>query len=238
MALFSPRPALPRAPGRRRLGRIAIVAALVLLLGPLLPILLFRFVLPPVTPLMLVRLVQGYGLHHESVPYGRISANMIDAVVASEDDLFCRERFGIDVDALAGQIAVWRQGERPRGASTITMQTTRNLLLWQGRDPVRKVIEAWLTPQIALLWPKQRVLEVYLNIIEFGPGIYGVEAAAQHFFDRSAASLTRQQAAQLAVVLPDPLHWSAARPSPYLRERAEIIERRMGQLGPLLDCTR
>lgn len=209
-----------------------------LLVGPLALILLFRFVPPPITPLMLLRLAQGNGLHHEWVSYDRIAPELAEAVIASEDNLFCREAVGFDFDALWRQITAWSDGDRPRGASTITMQTAKNLLLWPGRDPVRKVIEAWLTPQIALLWPKHRVLEVYLNIVEFGPGVYGAEAAARRFFGRSAASLTREQAARLAVVLPDPLHWSAARPSAYVRERAEIIERRIGRLGSLLDCAR
>ena len=209
-----------------------------LLLGPPALILLFRFVPPPVTPLMLLRWAQGYGLHHQWVPYDRIAPELAQAVVASEDNLFCREAVGFDFDALWGQIAVWRDGEQPHGASTITMQTVKNLLLWPGRDPVRNVIEAWLTPQMALLWPKRRVLEVYLNVVEFGPGVYGAEAAARRMFGRSAASLTPRETARLAVVLPDPLHWSAARPGPYVRERAELIERRVGQLGPLLDCTR
>ncbi|HEY8288825.1 MAG TPA: transglycosylase domain-containing protein, partial [Acetobacteraceae bacterium] len=87
-------------------------------------------------------------------------------------------------------------------------------------------------------WPKQRIIEVYLNVVEFGPGLYGAEAAARRLFGRSAATLTLEQAVQLAVVLPDPLHWSAAHPGPYVRERTETIERRIGQLGPLLDCTR
>jgi monofunctional biosynthetic peptidoglycan transglycosylase len=237
MATF-PGPTPSPLPKRGPFRRIARRLGLGLLLGPFLLILLFRFVPPPVTPLMLLRLAEGYGLHHEWVPYDRISPYMADAVVASEDDFFCRERLGIDTDALAGQIAAWSHGERPRGASTITMQTARNLLLWPGRDPVRKVIEAWLTPQIALLWPKQRVLEVYLNIIEFGPGVYGVEAASQQLFGRSAATLTRDEAVRLAVVLPDPLHWSATHPGPYLRQRDETIERRIGQLGSFLDCTK
>ena len=102
---------------------------------------------------------------------------------------------------------------------------------------VRKAIEAWLTPQIALLWPKQRVLEVYLNIVEFGPGVYGAEAAAQYYFHRHAAQLTNEQAARLAVILPDPLEWSAARPGRYVLERADIIRDRIKQIAPLLDCT-
>ncbi len=226
------RPAASRT--RRLVGR----AILLLLFGPLLLILLFRVLAPPVTPLMLLRVVQGYGLDHAWVPYDRIAPALAEAVVASEDNLFCREPLGIDFAAMAGQIAAWRQGERPRGASTIAMQTTRNVLLWPGRDPLRKLIEAWLTPQVAVLWPKRRIMEVYLNVIEFGPGIYGAEAASRRFFGRSAASLTQAQAIQLAVVLPDPLHWSAAHPGPYVRERAETIARRIGQLGPLLDCTR
>lgn len=228
----------PTRSRKRRFGLIVLRVAVGLLFGPLLLILLFRFVPVPITPLMLLRLAQGYGMHHEWVPYDRISPALAHAVVASEDNLFCRETLGFDWNALAGQMMVMGEGERPRGASTITMQTARNLLLLPGRDWFRKAIEAWLTPQIALLWPKRRVLEVYLNSIEFGPGIYGAEAASRRFFGHTAAALTRDQAARLAVVLPDPLALSAAHPTPYLRERAAVIERRIGQLGPLLDCTR
>lgn len=223
---------------RSRLGRIAAGVLAALLLGPLLLILLFRFAPVPATPLILLRLAQGHGWHHHWVAYDRIAPVLAEAVIASEDNLFCREWFGFDFGALSGQIAALGDGERPRGASTITMQTAKNLFLLPGRDWLRKIVEAWLTPQIALLWPKRRVLEVYLNIIEFGPGIYGAEAAARAAFDRPASALTREQAVRLAVVLPNPLEWSAARPSPYLRERAEIISRRIGQLGPLLDCVR
>jgi monofunctional biosynthetic peptidoglycan transglycosylase len=116
------------------------------------------------------------------------------------------------------------------------MQTAKNLLLWPGRDPVRKLFEAWLTPQIALLWPKRRVLEVYLNIVEFGPGIYGAEAAARAFFHKAAANLSPREAAQLASVLPRPLVWPAAPPSPLVRQRAAVIEQRVPQIRPLLAC--
>lgn len=220
-----------------RIRRIAARAALVLLLGPLLLILIFRFVPVPLTPLMIIRVLQGYELHHDWVTYDNIAPSLAHAVVASEDNFFCREPFGFDRDALGEQIDAWWQGERPRGASTITMQTARNLLLWPGRDVVRKVIEAWLTVQIALLWPKQRILEVYLNSVEFGPGVYGAEAAASNYFRRHAADLTDEEAARLTVVLPDPLEWSAVRPGPYVRERAGIIRHRIAQIGPLLDCT-
>ncbi|MFO1028108.1 MAG: monofunctional biosynthetic peptidoglycan transglycosylase [Acetobacteraceae bacterium] len=223
---------------RSRLGRIAAAVAAVLLLGPLLLILLFRFVPVPLTPLMLLRAAQGYGLNHHWVPYEHLAPTLAQAVIASEDNRFCAEWFGFDFDALSGQIAALGDGERPRGASTITMQTAKNLFLLPGRDWFRKLLEAWLTPQIALLWPKQRVLEVYLNIIEFGPGIYGAEAAARSFFGRPAAALTREQAIRLAVVLPDPLDRSAVRLSAGLRERVGVIDRRIGQLGSLLACAR
>ncbi|RKK04368.1 monofunctional biosynthetic peptidoglycan transglycosylase [Pseudoroseomonas wenyumeiae] len=222
-------PGLLRHRWLKRLG-------LAFLLGPPLLILFFRFVPVPVTPLMLLRAAQGYGLSKDWVPYEQIAPSLARSVIASEDNLFCRQWLGFDFQQLRGQVEAALEGDRPRGASTITMQVAKNLFLWPGRDPLRKVLEAWLTPQVALLWPRQRVLEVYLNIVEFGPGIYGAEAAAQAFFNRPAARLTAAQAARLAVVLPNPLEWSAASPGPYVQNRADLIRRRAGQLGELLDC--
>ncbi len=207
-----------------------------LLLGPLALIMLYRFVPVPITPLMLIRMVQGEPLQHRWVPYREISPALPHALIASEDNLFCDEKFGFDFAAMRGQLDAWEDGKRPRGASTITMQTAKNLLLWPGRDLVRKAIEAWFTPQIALLWPKRRILEVYLNIVEFGPGIYGAEAAAQHYFRKPAADLSPREAALLISVLPRPLVWVASPPGPYVRSHAGEIERRIEQLGPLLDC--
>jgi monofunctional glycosyltransferase len=219
----------------RRIVRRAIALAIA---GPLALILLFRFVPVPITPLMIIRLAEGMPPHRTWVDYRRISPYLPRAVVASEDNLFCEETFGFDFAALGRQIEAWRDGRRPRGASTLTQQTAKNLFLWPDRDLVRKAIGTWLTPQIALLWPKRRILEVYLNIVEFGPGIYGAEAASRAFFHKPAAALSPAESARLAAVLPLPLVWNAARPSARVRERQEIIERRMSQLGPLLDCTR
>jgi len=209
---------------------------LVLLLAPPLLILVFRFVPVPATPLMLIRAAQGYGWEKQWVPYDRIDPALARSVIAAEDNLFCTQWLGFDFGQLQGQVDAALEGGRPRGASTITMQVAKNLFLWPGRDPLRKVLEAWLTPQIALLWPKRRVLEVYLNIVEFGPGVYGAEAAAESAFRRPAASLTEAQAARLAVVLPNPLEWSVVQPGPYVQRRAETIRRRVGQLGSLTDC--
>jgi len=228
---------LPFKGRARGAGRWWLRIVLVMLLCPPLFVLAFRFVPVPVTPLMIIRLVQGYGLRHDWVPIDRMSPALAHSVVASEDNLCCSEHMGFDQAALQDQIATWWRGARPRGASTLTMQVAKNVFLWPGRDVVRKIAEGILTPQIALLWPKRRVLEVYLNSVEFGPGIYGVEAASQHYFQRHASELTPTQAARMAVILPDPLHWSADHPGPYVLERTQVILHRITELGPLLACT-
>ena len=216
---------------RRWLGR----AALAFLLGPPLVLLAYRFVPPLGTPLMLKRLAQGHGLEREWVPLSRISPHLARAVIASEDNLFCRH-WGLDTAALREQVGRALDGERARGASTITQQTAKNLLLWEGRDPVRKLLEAWLSPQLELILGKRRILEIYLNVIETGPGLYGAEAAARRYFGKSAAKLTPREAAMIAATLPAPLRRSPAKPTRYLQGRARVIEVRVGQLGPLLDC--
>ena len=116
------------------------------------------------------------------------------------------------------------------------MQTAKNLFLWPDRGPFRKIVEAWLTPQIELLWTKRRIMEVYLNIVELGPGIYGAEAAARHWFKKPAARLTPGEAARLAAILPAPLRWRPVPGDTYVTRRAGIIGARVGQLGSLLDC--
>jgi monofunctional biosynthetic peptidoglycan transglycosylase len=235
-----------RTPGgsRRAIGgaflrpkRLLLYSLLALLLPPLALALIYRFVPPPITPLMLIRLTEGEGLDKQWQPLARIAPALADAVVAAEDNRFCAH-WGFDWPALEGEIDSYLAGERPRGASTITMQTAKNLFLWPERSLLRKLLEAALTPQIALLWPKRRVIEVYLNIVEFGPGIYGAEAAARSYFAKPAAELSRREAALLAAVLPHPRESSPARPSAYLEDRARTIQGRIEQLGPMLDCVR
>jgi monofunctional biosynthetic peptidoglycan transglycosylase len=235
------RSAAPARPAPRGLGgrvrHILVRLLLVLLLLPPALLLAYRVLPPPITPLMLLRLAEGEGLRKDWQPLSRIAAALPEAVVAAEDNRFC-EHWGFDWPALEGEIESYLAGERPRGASTITMQTAKNLFLWPERSLLRKLLEAALTPQIALLWPKRRVIEVYLNIVEFGPGIYGAEAAAQSYFGKPAADLGRREAALLAAVLPSPRTASPARPSAYLQERAATISTRIEQLGPMLDCVR
>lgn len=219
----------------RRLRNALLLALAVVVLAPTALIAIYRFVPPPVTPLMLIRLAEGETLKKRWVGLERIAPSLPRSVIAAEDNWFCAHA-GYDVKAIADQLNRWLDGERPRGASTITMQTAKNLFLWPDRDGLRKVLEGWLTWQIELMWPKERILEVYLNVVEFGRGIYGAEAAARIFFAIPAKSLTSTQSALLASVLPNPREWSAARPSPYIEARARDVLRRVRQLGPLLAC--
>ena len=219
------------------LRRGVVRALLVLLLLPPLVLVAYRFVPVPITPLMVIRLVEGEGLSRSWVPLEAIAPALREAVVAAEDNLFC-QHWGFDLPALEGELAALREGRRARGASTITMQTAKNLFLWPDRSLTRKVLEAWFTPQIELLWPKRRILEVYLNIAELGPGIYGAEAAARAYFGKPAADLSPREAALLAAVLPSPRQWSPTRPTDFLNRRVQTIHTRINQLGPLLDCVR
>jgi monofunctional glycosyltransferase len=220
-----------------RFRRILLGGLLVLLLGPPALLLVYRFLPVPITPLMVIRLIEGEGLRRQWVRLEEIAPVLPQAVVAAEDNRFC-EHVGFDWQELQGQIDALRAGEPARGASTITMQTAKNLFLWPGRSMLRKGLEAWLTPQIELLWPKRRIVEVYLNVAELGPGIYGAEAAAQAHFGKPARALSPQEAALLAAILPNPRMWSPSRPTAYLQGRARTIRSRIEQLGPMLACVR
>ena len=172
----------------------------------------------------------SYEFRHSWVDLNRISPNLPLAVVASEDQKF-PEHWGFDVEAIEKAYALNRHSHRVRGASTISQQVAKNLFLWSGRSYFRKGLEAWFTVLIEGCWPKRRILEIYLNIAEFGPGTYGAEAAAQRFFHTSAARLTRSDAAVLAAVLPNPHRYSASAPSRFVMQRRDWILRQMQALG-------
>lgn len=205
------------------------------ILGPLLLTLLYRYVPVPVTPLMVIRLFEGESLAKDWQPSSGISSQLKMAVIASEDNKFCRHR-GFDWGAFNDVFNEFRDEGRLRGGSTITMQTAKNLYLWPGRSITRKLLEAIYTPMLELILPKDRIMTLYLNVAEFGPGIYGAEAAARAYFNSSAANLSRHQAALLAAVLPSPRQYNAGRPSAYVQRRATTIGYRINQLGPLLSC--
>jgi monofunctional biosynthetic peptidoglycan transglycosylase len=160
------------------------------------------------------------------VPASQIADVARRAVIAAEDQKF-RTHHGFDVEAIEQAYQRNQHSRRQRGASTISQQTAKNLFLWPGGGYVRKAVETYPSALIALIWPKRRVMQVYLNIIEFGPGIYGADAASHAFFDRPAAGLTAGEAALMAAVLPNPRRWSPAKPTAYIRERAATILARM-----------
>ncbi|MGO1709126.1 MAG: monofunctional biosynthetic peptidoglycan transglycosylase [Oleiphilaceae bacterium] len=208
-----------------------LVTAIVLLVSLLL---LFRYVNPPTSAFILSYSLANPDkeLRQQWVRLSDISPWMPLAVVASEDQRF-PNHWGVDFSAIRKALAEYQSGEGLRGASTITQQTAKNLFLWNGRNFVRKTLEAGLALALDGLWPKSRILEVYLNIAEFGHGIYGVEAASRFYFGISAHQLSAGQAAQLAAVLPNPKVLSVTSPSPYVRDRVFWIRGQMEQLAGL-----
>jgi monofunctional biosynthetic peptidoglycan transglycosylase len=222
----------------RGLRRLLGILVLIAVVGPVLWVLLYRFVGPPITILMVERMIEGRGLDHRWVPLNRIAPAMTRAVIASEDSRFC-EHHGFDVKAI--DAAIRHNEKRPgriRGGSTISQQTAKNVFLWPQRSWVRKGAEAWFTVLIELLWGKRRIMEVYLNTVEMGPGIYGVEAASRRYFGIPAEDLSTAEAGRLAAILPDPLKWKAARPGPYVLRRTGRIEARSSVVarGGLARC--
>jgi monofunctional biosynthetic peptidoglycan transglycosylase len=187
-------------------------------------------VLPPAaTPLMLLRLLDGSGIHKSWRPLEEISPNLVLAAMASEDSRFCAHD-GFDWKAIREDWQRNQRGGQLLGASTISMQTAKNLFLWPDRSWPRKGLEVYFTLLIELAWPKRRIMELYLNEVEWAPGIYGAEAAAQFHFHKPASALSVGEAARLAAVLPNPRRWSASRPSAYIVARSSIIDARMGEV--------
>jgi len=195
-------------------------------------VMVFRFVPVPFTPLMITRAFEqkakGVAMHssHDWVPIKKISPNLQKAVIASEDDLFLTHH-GFNFGAMYKAYKNNSKGRRIKGGSTISQQTAKNVFLWQGRSYVRKVFEAYFTVLIELLWSKERIMEVYLNSIEMGDGVYGAQAATQHWYHKDAASLTRREAAGIAAILPNPLRFKPVHSSAY-------TERRKGRIVKLM----
>lgn len=229
----------PQARRRRSWLRRLSGAALGVLALPVLAVLVLRWVDPPGSAFMLAyRIEHGRWPMHRWQPLDSISPQLAIAVVAAEDQRF-PQHAGFDVEAIRSALDEAREGGRRRGASTLSQQVAKNLFLWETSSWPRKGLEAGLTVLIEALWPKRRILEMHLNIAEFGPGVYGAEAAAQHWYGTSASGLGPGESARLAVVLPSPRRYSPVQPSPALQRRADWVRQQVRQLGGpayLQDC--
>ena len=201
-------------------------------------VLAYRFINPPITLLMIKRSVEGKSndnnkkVKRKWVKFEDISDNMKRAAVAAEDQLFL-QHIGFDMKAIEKAFENNSKGKKIKGGSTISQQTAKNVFLWPGRSYVRKAFEAYFTLLIEILWSKERILEVYLNSIEMGNGIYGAEAAAQHWFRKPAAKLSASEAASIAAILPNPRKYKAVNSSGYIQKRKNWILRQMNYYGPL-----
>ena len=208
----------------------------------ILVVVIFKWVPVPVTPLMVIRNMEQTnenknGWEHDWMPIEDISKNLQLAVICSEDQLFLKHN-GFDVKAIEKAYENNKNGKRLKGASSISQQTAKNVFLWPQRSWLRKGLETYFTFLIELIWSKERIMEVYLNSIEMGPGIYGAEAAAQYWFKKSAAHLSTYEAAAIASILPNPLRYKANPATPYIQSRKSWVVKQMGYFGPLNYPTR
>ena len=227
----SRRQARPDASGRPEktgrlvpLGRALLVTAAVLVLAPPGLVAAYRVVPPPLTMLMVERLAEGEGLHKQWRPLSEISPDLVRSVIAGEDSGFCRHH-GFDFAAMRAAAAHnARNPGKVRGGSTLSQQTAKNVFLWPQRSYLRKGLEAGFTTLIEGMWGKRRIMEVYLNVVEWGPGVYGAQAASRRYFAHDADALTPLEAARLAAILPDPLRWKAVRPGGYVQGRSRRID--------------
>jgi len=209
-----------------------------LFLSSILIVAIYTVMNPPITPLMILRTIEyafsgeEIRLKKQWVSYENINRKVFKALVAAEDARFMQHK-GFDWKAIeaAQRYNERMKGRKKRGASTISMQTAKNVFLWHGRNYFRKGLEAYFTVLIEAVWGKKRILEVYANVIEWGHGIYGVEAAAQHYFGKSTNDLSTYQVALLAAVVPNPRRWDAGNPTPYIRKRANWIIGRMNSVA-------
>jgi monofunctional biosynthetic peptidoglycan transglycosylase len=225
---------------RSRWQRRVLVAAATVIAWPFVMTLVYGIVPPPVSNLMILRLFTGNGIHKDWVNLDDMAPALAASVISSEDARFCSHH-GVDWIEFKGVVEdVFDDDEGPvRGASTISMQTAKNLFLWDGRGPlgaIRKVVEMPVALWMDAVWTKRRMIEIYLNIVEWAPGIYGAEAASQHHFKKPVSKLSRREAALLAAVLPNPIKRKAGKPSRRVRVLASLIERRARTMGPYLTC--
>ena len=211
-----------------RFGRFSLTALLIFFLGSIGSVLFYRFAPVPLTPLMMIRSVQFLGrgewpsLRKDWVSLVNIAPSMQKAVLKAEDARFF-EHHGFDYEAIEKAMKYNRTHKKVKGASTISQQTAKNVFLWPHRDWIRKGLEAYFTVLIEFIWPKERIMEVYLNVIETGPGVYGVEAASQKYFKQSAKNISPSQASLIAAVLPNPQKFRIDRPSNYILKRQSRI---------------
>jgi monofunctional glycosyltransferase len=209
-----------------RIFSFAAKAVLAVMVLSVLWVLAYRVLPIPGTVLMAQRAMQGQDVRRTPVPLSRISPHLARAVIAAEDSSFCKHD-GFDFDAINMALEANENGKKLRGGSTISQQTAKNVFLWQDRNIVRKAFEAYYTLLVETLWPKTRIMEAYLNSIEFGRGYFGAEAAARGYFGKSAEKLTTREAASLAAILPSPNKWKAVKPGPYVARRINTIQKRM-----------
>ncbi len=216
---------------------IFALVAIFLIIGPILVVSIYRFVPPPITYLMVERMFEGRGFDRQWRPIKQISPVLTRSVIAAEDAKFC-EHHGFDFDAMQKAMEHNEDSKRIRGGSTISQQTAKNVFLWPDRSYVRKGLEAYFTLLIEGLWGKQRIMEVYLNSVEWGPGVYGAESASLKNFGVGADKLSPAQAARLAAILPSPLKWKAAAPGPYVKRRSGKIGAAAGTVRQrgMADC--
>lgn len=215
-------------PGLSRVLRLAVIALAIFLLAPYLLVLVYRFVDPPFSALMVRRALGGTPISYHWRDLGEIAPSLPRTAVISEDAALCRH-WGVDWDAVEQAIEDAEDGDIPRGASTIPMQVAKNLFLWPSQSYVRKALEIPIAYFINLTWPKHRIVEVYLNIAEWGRGIFGAEAAARHHFRKSAADLTAHESALLAASLPNPFVRHPGRPGPRLSALSEHLQARVAR---------
>lgn len=213
----------------KKAGRIFLKILMWFFISTIAVTIIYRFIPVPLTPLMVIKYFEAEDgrIRKDWIPIEDISPNLPKAVITAEDQKF-EEHLGFDLEAIkkATEYNEKHKGKKVKGASTISQQTAKNVFLWPSRSWIRKGFEVYFTFLIEIFWSKERIMEVYLNVIEMGPGIYGAEEAAHYYFNKPASKLTKDESARIAAILPNPVRWSASKPSPYIiRKKNRILQR-------------